>query len=114
MDTLTQTQTTQAVDFLPLNGTDHIEFYVGNAKQSAYYYQAAFGYKLVAYAGPETGLHCWPTVSRRSDSSGWLTFPPAAIRLEREPPIELRDGDGSCWRRGPDQARGRRPAGLRV
>jgi 4-hydroxyphenylpyruvate dioxygenase len=56
METLTQNQTSQAVDFLPLNGTDHIEFYVGNAKQSAYYYQAAFGYKLVAYAGPETGL----------------------------------------------------------
>lgn len=43
-------------DFLPLNGTDYIEFYVGNAKQSAYYYQAAFGFELVAYAGPETGV----------------------------------------------------------
>ena len=43
-------------DFLPLNGTDHIEFWVGNAKQSAYYYQQAWGYKLVAYAGPETGV----------------------------------------------------------
>lgn len=43
-------------DFLPLKGTDHIEFWVGNAKQSAYYYQAAFGFELVAYAGPETGL----------------------------------------------------------
>ena len=40
------------VDFLPLNGTDHIEFYVGNAKQSAYYYQVAWGYELIAYAGP--------------------------------------------------------------
>lgn len=45
-----------AQDFLPINGTDYIEFYVGNAKQSAYYYQAAFGYELVAYAGPETGV----------------------------------------------------------
>ena len=44
------------IDFLPLKGTDHIEFYVGNAKQSAYYYQGAFGFELVAYAGPETGL----------------------------------------------------------
>lgn len=44
------------VDFLPLKGTDYVEFYVGNAKQSAYYYQAAFGFELVAYAGPETGL----------------------------------------------------------
>ena len=43
-------------DFLPLKGTDFVEFYVGNAKQSAYYYQAAFGFALVAYAGPETGL----------------------------------------------------------
>ena len=45
-----------AQDFLPLKGTDFVEFYVGNAKQAAYYYQAAFGYELVAYAGPETGL----------------------------------------------------------
>src|SRR3990172_4170300 len=43
-------------DFLPLNGTDYLEFYVGNAKQSAYYYQTAWGYELVAYAGLETGL----------------------------------------------------------
>lgn len=44
------------VDFLPLLGTDHLEFYVGNAKQSAYYYQSAWGYELIAYAGPETGV----------------------------------------------------------
>ncbi len=43
-------------DFLPLNGTDHIEFYCGNARQSAYYYQSAWGYDLVAYSGPETGV----------------------------------------------------------
>jgi 4-hydroxyphenylpyruvate dioxygenase len=42
-------------DFLPLNGTDHVEFYVGNARQAAYFYRAAFGMSLVAYAGPETG-----------------------------------------------------------
>ena len=42
-------------DFLPLRGTDHVEFYVGNARQAAYYYRAAFGMSLVAYAGPETG-----------------------------------------------------------
>ncbi|MFZ0743891.1 MAG: 4-hydroxyphenylpyruvate dioxygenase [Terracidiphilus sp.] len=41
-------------DFLPLKGTDHVEFYVGNARQAAYYYRAAFGMSLVAYAGPET------------------------------------------------------------
>ncbi|MCB9255966.1 MAG: 4-hydroxyphenylpyruvate dioxygenase [Chitinophagales bacterium] len=44
-----------AQDFLPLLGTDHVEIYVGNAKQSAYYYQAAFGFHVVAYSGLETG-----------------------------------------------------------
>lgn len=43
-------------DFLPINGTDHIEFYVGNAKQASLYYQHCFGFNLVAYAGPETGI----------------------------------------------------------
>ncbi len=43
------------IDFLPLKGTDHVELYVGNARQAAYYYRAAFGMSLVAYAGPETG-----------------------------------------------------------
>jgi 4-hydroxyphenylpyruvate dioxygenase len=43
-------------DFLPLLGTDHLELYVGNAKQSAYYYNTAFGFQTVAYAGPETGV----------------------------------------------------------
>ena len=43
-------------DFLPINGTDYVELYVGNAKQSALYYQYAFGFELIAYAGPETGV----------------------------------------------------------
>ena len=42
-------------DFLPLRGTDHVELFVGNARQAAYFYRAAFGMSLVAYAGPETG-----------------------------------------------------------
>ena len=42
-------------DFLPLKGTDHVEFYVGNARQAAHFYRTAFGMSLVAYAGPETG-----------------------------------------------------------
>lgn len=55
MDTLIQSQASVATDELPLLGTDHIEFYVGNAKQAAFYYQHAFGFKLIAYRGPETG-----------------------------------------------------------
>jgi 4-hydroxyphenylpyruvate dioxygenase len=45
----------ESKDFLPLNGTDHVEFYVGNARQSAHYYRSAFGFRLAAYRGPETG-----------------------------------------------------------
>lgn len=45
-----------AKDFLPLLGTDYIEFYVGNAKQAAHFYKTAFGFQSLAYAGLETGL----------------------------------------------------------
>lgn len=46
----------KAQDFLPINGTDYVELYVGNAKQAAHYYKTAFGFQSVAYAGLETGL----------------------------------------------------------
>jgi 4-hydroxyphenylpyruvate dioxygenase len=49
-------QNSNQKDFLPINGTDYVEFYVGNAKQAAHYYQAAFGFQPLAYAGLETGL----------------------------------------------------------
>jgi 4-hydroxyphenylpyruvate dioxygenase len=42
-------------DFLPLQGTDYVEFYVGNAKQAAHFYKSAFGFQSIAYSGPETG-----------------------------------------------------------
>ena len=45
-----------AQDFLPLLGTDYVEFYVGNAKQAAHFYKTAFGFQSYAYAGLETGL----------------------------------------------------------
>ena len=45
-----------ATDFLPLEGTDYVEFYVGNAKQAAHFYKTAFGFQSLAYAGPETGV----------------------------------------------------------
>src|SRR5882724_5066365 len=43
-------------DFLPLEGTDHIEFYGGNAKQAAHFYQSALGFQPLAYSGPATGV----------------------------------------------------------
>lgn len=46
----------EAADFLPINGTDYVELYVGNAKQSAHYYKTAFGFQSLAYAGLETGV----------------------------------------------------------
>ena len=46
----------EADDFLPLNGTDYVELYVGNAKQSAHFYKTAFGFQSEAYAGLETGI----------------------------------------------------------
>jgi 4-hydroxyphenylpyruvate dioxygenase len=56
MSTLAHPEVQTQKDFLPLNGTDYVEFYVGNARQASYYYRVAFGMKLVAYAGPETGV----------------------------------------------------------
>jgi 4-hydroxyphenylpyruvate dioxygenase len=46
----------QSADFMPLDGWDHVELWVGNAKQAAYFYEHAFGFNRVAYAGPETGV----------------------------------------------------------
>ncbi len=52
-----------AQDFLPLLGTDYVEFYVGNARQSAQYYKSLFGFRIAAYRGPETGVR---------DRASWL------------------------------------------
>ena len=58
-------------DFLPLLGTDYVEFYVGNAKQAAHYYKTAFGFQSLAYAGPETGVKDRSSYAVRQNS---LTF----------------------------------------
>lgn len=56
MQPTSQLQSKASTDFLPLKGTDFIEFYVGNAKQAAHFYKTAFGFQSLAYAGPETGV----------------------------------------------------------
>ncbi len=56
METATISPSEAIKDFLPLQGTDYVEFYVGNAKQAAHYYMSAFGFQAIAYAGPETGM----------------------------------------------------------
>jgi 4-hydroxyphenylpyruvate dioxygenase len=53
---MTAAPASSQTDFLPLEGTDYVEFYVGNAKQSAHFYKTAFGFQSLAYAGPETGV----------------------------------------------------------
>jgi 4-hydroxyphenylpyruvate dioxygenase len=63
MQTLTEAPAETQKDFLPLNGTDYVEFYVGNARQAAYFYRSAFGMRLTAYRGPETGTR---------DCASWL------------------------------------------
>src|ERR1700752_2032945 len=50
-----KTADTASSDFLPLHGTDYVEFYVGNAKQAAHFYKTAFGFQSLAYSGLETG-----------------------------------------------------------
>ena len=71
MITETATTRTPVADFLPLQGTDYVEFYVGNAKQAAHFYKTAFGFQSLAYAGPETGVRDRASYAVRQHS---LTF----------------------------------------
>jgi 4-hydroxyphenylpyruvate dioxygenase len=56
MATATLPNAHETHDVFPINGTDYVEFHVGNAKQAAHYYQTAFGFQLTGYRGPETGV----------------------------------------------------------
>ncbi|MFD2100774.1 4-hydroxyphenylpyruvate dioxygenase [Flagellimonas iocasae] len=57
MDTaLMPKSSSKTEDFMPINGTDYIELYVGNSKQAAHFYKTAFGFQSLAYAGLQTGL----------------------------------------------------------
>ncbi|WP_373398646.1 4-hydroxyphenylpyruvate dioxygenase [Algoriphagus halophilus] len=80
-------------DFLPINGTDYIELYVGNAKQSSLFYQYAFGFELIAYAGPETGIKDRASYVLKQDKIRLVLTSP----LQSESPISQhinRHGDG--------------------
>mgnify|MGYP000926629889 CR=1 FL=1 len=79
-------------DFLPLQGTDHVEFYVGNAKQAAQFYKTAFGFQSLAYAGPETVKDKVSYVIRQNKLTFVLTTP-----LRTDNPIAdhiYKHGDG--------------------
>src|SRR5437868_11698571 len=80
-------------DFLPLEGTDHIEFYVGNAKQAAHFYQSALGFQPLAYSGPETGVRDRASYAVRQNKITFVLTTP--IRANH--PIAghtLKHGDG--------------------
>jgi 4-hydroxyphenylpyruvate dioxygenase len=80
-------------DFLPLQGTDYVEFYVGNAKQAAHFYKTAFGFQSVAYSGPETGIKDRASyVVRQNKLTLMLTTP---IRADNEIADHIyKHGDG--------------------
>ncbi len=80
-------------DFLPIHGTDYVELYVGNARQSAHFYRSAFGFSLVAYAGPETGQRDRASYVLQQENVRLVLTTP----LNDEGPIAahvLRHGDG--------------------
>jgi 4-hydroxyphenylpyruvate dioxygenase len=56
MSTDTLAAPAATTDTFPINGTDYVEFHVGNAKQASHYYRTAFGFELLGYRGPETGV----------------------------------------------------------
>lgn len=96
MDTETikpKSTTKDTEDFLPLQGTDYVEFYVGNARQAAQYYKSAFGFQSIAYAGPETGIRDRASyVLRQNKLTFVLTTP---IRPENEMADHIaQHGDG--------------------
>src|SRR5678809_852767 len=80
-------------DFLPLQGTDYVEFYVGNAKQAAHFYKTAFGFQSLAYAGPETGMKDRASYVVRQNKLTFVFTTP----LRPEDPIAIhihKHGDG--------------------
>jgi len=93
MDTLSNPKQSVSEDTFPILGTDHIEFYVGNAKQAAYFYQTAFGFQLLAYRGPETGTRDTVSYVLRQ---GKITFIlTAALRPDHLVAQHVKDhGDG--------------------
>jgi 4-hydroxyphenylpyruvate dioxygenase len=80
-------------DFLPLEGTDYVEFYVGNAKQAAHFYKTAFGFQSLAYSGPETGVKERASYVLRQNKLTFILTTP----LQSEGPIAdhlRKHGDG--------------------
>ena len=82
-----------STDFLPLEGTDYVEFYVGNAKQAAHFYKTAFGFQSLAYAGPETGVMDRASYAIRQNKLTFLLTTPLRSGNEIAEHV-YRHGDG--------------------
>src|SRR3989440_11179749 len=80
-------------DFLPLEGTDYIEFYVGNAKQAAHFYKSVFGFQSLAYAGPETGVKDRASYAIRQNKLTFVLTTPLRPKGEIAAHIQ-KHGDG--------------------
>src|SRR5437764_15481824 len=83
-------------DFLPLEGTDHIEFYVGNAKQAAHYYKSVFGFQSLAYAGPETGIKDRASYAIRQNKLTFVLTTPLKPGNEIADHIQKHGDDGKA------------------
>src|SRR6185437_14526780 len=81
-DTLATPATT--TDTFPINGTDYIEFWVGNARQASLYYRAAFGFQLVGYRGPETGVRDRASYLLQQDKIRFVLTTPIRPDLSEE------------------------------
>ena len=93
MQTLTNLRPQSQTDAFPILGTDYIEFYVGNAKQAAHYYQTAFGFEWVAYKGPETGNRDFCSYVLQQDKIRFILT--SALRADHEIAQHvLKHGDG--------------------
>lgn len=93
MATSTAPSAPQTKDTFPINGTDYIEFWVGNAKQSSLFYRAAFGFKLIGYRGPETGVRDRASYLLQQDKIRLILTTPIAPEGEIAAHIALH-GDG--------------------
>ena len=83
-----------ATDTFPINGTDYIEFYVGNAKQASHYYRTAFGFQLVGYRGPETGTRDRASYLLQQNKIRLVLTSAAERRSPGGAPTSRQHGDG--------------------
>ncbi|HEY5086463.1 MAG TPA: 4-hydroxyphenylpyruvate dioxygenase [Gemmatimonadaceae bacterium] len=98
MATATLPEQATAGDTFPINGTDYIEFYVGNARQAAHYYTSAFGFNVAAYQGPETGVRDRASYLLQQDKIRFVLTTPIRPDLSAESRLiadhVYRHGDG--------------------